>query len=635
MVDLLSGPWLRLGAIIGVWLWVGLGAARAEGPPIAVSAFPMDTLTLTPPTAKEIAAGLAGATWCVARPVESRQAWNQLPAGVDRGQWISVVTVGFNGQAETYAFMFDGPEGAMSLAMHVPFRETWLAGGVKSWIYPLESTLGALRVSFQQRAQQPEKRLLKLTVVPWQDGPDAPAAVQTPGLDEAQTLAPELVLPPVAVMAQAAAFEAGWAPTSGDAPFEATCEVRVEDQACSFRLKLRDATGEHVMTKLHVPWETYHEHLVRLFRSVETTSGVSDFVQLGRQPAELLALRGERLACLLNHELAVFNLQTGKRLWTTEPAVKPANYQSVPRYDQRPRAGSQIELICYRPTLSRLDWETGKPTPLAAAGADRRFQFFAGAPGEFGIVQGTAVALHKNGKAVWEKKEVEGVTAGPVRHETDVIYGLSTGRLVARNLMSGAGHWESQLPSSLYGEIVASSAGLLVFSNKTETLMAVDPLTGKERWRAPVGDVLLQPPIVGAVSMLNRVLVATKGNRLLQLDAATGKVQHEVQWPTWLVAVTLVDTESPVLAVVDLAGEVTLLNPKDLKVVRKIPIGAPLAGPLMYAKDLPYKWPVLQAAETEENILNEIKTGPQQRGPGFLAADGQGFLFILPLASPE
>ena len=636
VVEILAGSVWRLRGIVAALVVLSVGVVRAEPPAIAVSSFAMDTLTLTPPTAKDIVARLTGETWCVARAVESKGAWNELPAGVDRGEWISLVTVGFNGQAETYALMFDGPEGALSLAVHVPFRETWLAGGVKSWIYPLDGAVGALRVNFLERDQQQKKRLLKLTVVPWREGPDVPVTTKNAALDDAQTLAPELVFPPVAVMAHAAAFEAGWAPTSGDAPFEATCEVRVEDQACSFRLTLRDATGEHVVRKLHVPWETYHEHLVRLFRYVEKRTGVSDFVQLGRHPAEVLALHEDRLACLLNQELAVFNLSTGKRSWTTEPAVKPTNYSPVPQYDQLHRAGGQIELVRYRPALMQLDWETGKPTPFCTAGADSRFKFYASHSGEYGTVQGNAAALHRDGKQVWEQQEAAAITAGPLLRGTDFVYGQSTGRLVARSFTGGKVRWESQLPSSLYGQIVDSGGGLLVFSNSAEALLAIDPLTGQERWRTPVGDVLLQTPIAGAVSNLNRVLVATKGNRLLQLDVATGKVQQVVQWPTWLVSVTLIDTQ-PVstLAVVDLAGDVTLMNPKDLKVIRTIKAGAPLAGPLLYGTDLPYQWPVPQAAETEENLLNEIKTGPLQRGPGFLAADGQGFLYILPLWSPE
>ena len=79
----------------------------------------------------------------------------------------------------------------------------------------------------------------------------------------------------------------------------------------------------------------------------------------------------------------------------------------------------------------------------------------------------------------------------------------------------------------------------------------------------------------------------------------------------------------------------TLLSPTDLKPTRTLLVGAQIAGPILYADKLSYTWPVPQAAESEENLLAEIKSGPTQAGPVLLAADVQGFVYILPLSSPE
>jgi hypothetical protein len=77
------------------------------------------------------------------------------------------------------------------------------------------------------------------------------------------------------------------------------------------------------------------------------------------------------------------------------------------------------------------------------------------------------------------------------------------------------------------------------------------------------------------------------------------------------------------------------LSLKDLKPTRVIHLKAQLSGPVLYAEKLDYKWPVAKAAESEENLLAEIKDGPTQSGPVLLAADVQGFLYILPLSTPE
>ena len=162
--------------------------------------------------------------------------------------------------------------------------------------------------------------------------------------------------------------------------------------------------------------------------------------------------------------------------------------------------------------------------------------------------------------------------------------------------------------------------------------MAIDPAKGTERWKCAVGDVLLESPLV----IGKQVLVVTKGNRILLVDLTSGTIQQEANWPTWLVSVSLIGSRAePVLACSDLAGTITLLSLSDFKPTRSIRVGAQLSGPVLYSEKLNYKWPIPQASESEENLLAEITDGPTQAGPALLAADVQGFLYILPLSSPE
>jgi outer membrane protein assembly factor BamB len=658
VVDLSAGfrchlCWILTGCLLSFTLGLP-GLSAAEPVPktkLAVSSFALDAISLTPPTTKEFAAGLSSETWCTAVPAETKGAWSQLPAGVDRKEWVSVVTVGFNGQAETYLFMFNGADGAMSMATHVPFREVWLPSGAAAWIWPADSVMGALRISYQnqRRSQQDSsekksgKRPLSLSIIPWEtaDSDVLAPPTKTPDLGDARTLSPEQVLPAVEVMTHAAAFEAGWMPRvreagpipADDSPeYSAICEVKVEDQACSFRLKLRAGKSEQTFTKLHVPWETYHEHLVRLFRYVDSGAGVSDFTQLARLPVEPLALNEGRLACLVNHELTVFDLATGKKIWTTQPAVKPVGYYPVPQYTTAAKADGGERLIRYRPSLSELSWDAGKLNALAPVAADAQHRFSINGDGDFATSNSGTVSLHHQGKLRWEQKEPDGVSSGPLLTANQVIYGQTTGRLVARSATNGQLVWTGRMSGALYGKIVAAGDSLLVFSNAAEALVALDAATGAVQWQNAVGDVLLETPVV----IGTQVLLVTKSNRILLIDLATGAVKKETTWPTWLVSVSLINTRpAPMLACSDLAGTVSLLSLADLKVTREIRVAAQLAGPVLYTDKISYKWPIPKAPESEENLLAEIKDGPTQAGPALLAADAQGFLYIIPLTSPE
>jgi hypothetical protein len=163
-------------------------------------------------------------------------------------------------------------------------------------------------------------------------------------------------------------------------------------------------------------------------------------------------------------------------------------------------------------------------------------------------------------------------------------------------------------------------------------LIAVDPAKGTERWQCAVGDVLLETPVVVG----KQILIVTKGKRILLVDLATGKVQQEANWSTWLTSASLLTTQTgPQLACTDLNGRVALLSLADLKTTREFRLETQLSGPVLYAEKLDHKWPVAQAVESEENLIAEIKDGPTQSGPVVLAADVQGFLYILPLSSPE
>jgi len=361
---------LILGAAL---ICLTIGSAQAEESGFQVSTFALDSLPLNPPNASVAAQQLSADGWRPMTGVKSNTLWNARPTSVKSDRWVSVVTVGFHEQAEAYAFMFDGPQGAMSLAAHLPFRQTPVPGGT-AWIWPADRIGGALQVAVEHSPESTPQPL-KLSVVPWKK---EPGETQPTGnsftLNDARTLKPEEVLPGVEVIAHAAAFQAGWAPTQSAADIQALCEVRVHDQSCSFRLTFTGAKGKRTIEKKHASWDSYHEHLVRLFRFA-AAGGVSDFAQLGEGEVTLLAIRDDRLACLVGRELSVFDLQTGKRLWTTEPTVKPPRYNPPHQYSVIDEETSP-RLVRHRGAWQEYDWETGKAKAIdPPATSPSRYEF--------------------------------------------------------------------------------------------------------------------------------------------------------------------------------------------------------------------------------------------------------------------
>ena len=638
-------PGARALMFASLLLLAGASVVRAEKPELEISAFELDTLPLKPPSGAEFTKFLnaeGSAIWGQAKPMETKGAWNELPRGANRDHWVSIVTTGFNEQADAYAFMFNGPDGAMSMAAHLPFRQTWMEGGYLAWIWPSRGMLDTLRIH-HEALKSPAKRLpLALRVVPWEGAETetvatkVSASAKTSTLDEARTLDPEQVFSPVAVMAHAAAFEAGWAPTPGKAPHSATLEVRVEDSSCSFRLKFTGPPGEELFVKEHVPWETYHDHLARVFQFAQRRNAVRDFTQLFRGGIDLLCVEDGRLVCLLNKELTAFDLSSGHKLWTTEPAVKGPSYRASDQYASLARPSGENWLLQYGPQLSQIGGAKGAPASLAPVKADSPRRIATDGEHWAGIAGGALQVAARN-QLAWEHKQLNPLTAGPTIAEGLVFSADATGKLVARAVADGAVRWEATLPGQLYGTIVPDRDQVYAFSNETESLIALDMKTGQQRWARPVGDVLKQAPLV----LGTQLLVATKGNRLLLVDRAKGAELKSTAWPTWLVSLCVAPEASPPLVgCTDLSGDVTFISLETLLPVRKVSLGRELVGSILYVDRMPLRWPVVKpkakaSDDEDDNLLSEIKSGPVPMGPAWLVTDQTGFLYILPHAIKE
>jgi hypothetical protein len=223
--------------------------------------------------------------------------WRTPPVSDGSSPWVSVVTAGFGGspgsddQAEAYAFQFDAPGGPLKRLGHVPYRQTYDSNATSwSWIPPAQRLADAVRAAFAH-SPAPDRPLLALRVEAGKVGlgalPAAGVGILPPPEDYRQTSMHAAGRPVLEVMAWAAAFEAGWAPspTTGPADASAVLEIYFGHKACSFRLTLKTASGEKVSVKRDVPENRYHAHLRRMFQSLQPEAFFSDFLSLQELPA--------------------------------------------------------------------------------------------------------------------------------------------------------------------------------------------------------------------------------------------------------------------------------------------------------------------------------------------------------------
>ena len=610
---------IAVGGLALAVAWSGGGASEPTRPEFRVSAFDLGAVDQGRANAGELASALSAQGWCTAEPkVKGAGVWSDVPAGVEPDRWVSVVTVGFGGRAEAYAFQFTGPNRTARLLAHVPHRKQ-LVNGAERWFPPFANLLDGFRIGYAAGQTAAPLPSLQLEVV----ASDPNGVAGKGGADEALLLSPEKVLPPMRVVVTAAACAAGWAPTAQKADTRARVEVRVLDQACAFRVVFTRGGRETVLTRDRVPWEEYHDQLALLLSMPATRPNVVDFVRPSPEGVELLGVEASRVICLVDDELTALDAGTGAEVWRLRVPQGKTGPKRVERYTARRDDTGKLRLVRLSTALAEIGVADGKVTPLAPSAATA---FDVGANGETALVQGAKLALYARGKEVWAATEPEAIRAGPQLDADRVLVGTERGELVAFRRADKTELWRVPLGKRLWGPITPAGALRLVFSAEDETLFAVDPKDGTVKWRFAAGDALVQPPFEhdGAV------VVVTKSNRIVRLAPATGAVLTEARWRTWVVAVEpLVVGGTPRLAVGDAAGRVTLVGP-DLRRLWESSLGTRVTGrpavavtpPVWKAKAKPVK-------DGPDDLLDSIASDAAGARPFLLATDGAGFLYKL------
>ncbi|EQC46157.1 PQQ-binding-like beta-propeller repeat protein [Bacteriovorax sp. Seq25_V] len=139
----------------------------------------------------------------------------------------------------------------------------------------------------------------------------------------------------------------------------------------------------------------------------------------------------------------------------------------------------------------------------------------------------------KNGRLLWREKIKDGFQSAPIVYENLLIYGDVSGRVYAKDIVSGDFKYQFDLGSSVDSTLTVSKGRLFVHT-RNHKLFAIDALTGKVLWSykrsIPFFSTLQRTskPLV----VENRVFVGFADGFLLAFSLEEGQVVWEKKMST-------------------------------------------------------------------------------------------------------
>lgn len=240
--------------------------------------------------------------------------------------------------------------------------------------------------------------------------------------------------------------------------------------------------------------------------------------------------------------------------------------------------------------------------------------------------------MFTNGKAVWTTPARTTLTCGPLVSDKAVFCGDAEGVLYAFRRSDGKKIWTQALPAPIRGSLALCGKPPRLYGCDRQVLYALDVKDGKLLWKQDVGDTLRVPPFLCA----GAVLAATRSNRLLLLDAADGKIRHERSWNAWLTEVRGCRIRGQELLVAtDNTGVVSVLAPDGLQSLATFSPSRTLMPELLVHNAFPLRWGEVEADDAEATLTEKIDDVEVRRGPTVMAADQQGFIYLMELPAPE
>jgi outer membrane protein assembly factor BamB len=573
---------------------------------------------------------LLGKSGVKAAPGKVGAQWWKPGAGPAGKKPLVTLILGLGEQAEAYAFDFSGPDGALVRAVHIPYRKTYIPlSRSYRWIAPTSG----LAAAFQGALEKPlgeARTSLRLTVSEWkadaeeeQGGGGIEEMSAGMGINNLQALSYKQGGPILTAMAWWAAWANEWRPTHGEGQDRAHLQVRMKYKSVDLRLTLKTAAGEYSALQRNVPEEWIQTTLVRMFWSVRNPGAIHDLGRAAVGPVSPIAASGKRFVFVHRGVLQGFDPVTGKRIYppVPEPGSKP------PARAPRPITYERIGEKLYR-TSSRfaaVKPVDGSESVLASARAGKPWMVSLGEGREVALAAAWNAKLFRGAKPVWDQKLHRAITAGPLIGGDAVILGTGEGRVTALKKADGSPLWTASLPGTVYGPIVRSGDLALVFCNEDESLHALGLADGKPRWKVAVGDRLRGRPWHCG----NSIFLASKANRFLLIDPASGKVKGTKEWSSWLLDVSVVSRgDKPLIVCTDLEDRVSLLNGETLAVVFQKTMPAPLTGRTVLADAVPLRWAAASGKDAELGGGSDVESGP-----ALIVGDRDGYFYLV--AVPE
>ncbi|MCX5662051.1 MAG: PQQ-binding-like beta-propeller repeat protein [Planctomycetota bacterium] len=567
-------------------------------------------------------------------------------AGATTGGWLSFVMVATGEHRDAVVLVPDEKGTAVLAAVRRPCHYGGKAR--RDWVDPgpgqiVDNAMKEIAADLGHRwsttwASRPERRV-KVTVAGWK----VAAGELGGGLDaaikgkESETEKMEAALMPAldgaTVLAFAALAEAGFEPTTQDAPASLRIEVAQSVDHDALRLTLTRDGKETKLVDRVVQRPAIYEHLLAAGRKMLVWGDtVRDVAKVGVASAEPLALGvgpgeggagasgpagkagGAIVVASVGLDLCGIDPATGQDKWRIVAGERSSpRFVAVQGLGQGAGAGAVVRVMH---DAAKVDLATGKVESVAGAAPATGGAIALLPDGRAAVVQDVAVSLQGKGKEIWKVAFAEPILAGPAVAGERVIVGVTGGELVALSLADGKELWRKATGLRLSGPIslVGGAGDRLIVGSAEGTWRAFASADGAPAWDYAGKDVPLARPI----EVNGQLLLADKGNHVALVDPANGAAKATFNSPTWLRGVMVTPGANPGakrwVVCTDLRGTVSFLSPADLKPVRRIELATRL-NPGIVAGDLPLAWAGHDDLE--------------QKAPGVVVGDVDGWLYLI------
>jgi hypothetical protein len=597
---------------------------RAAGEPVE---FQVSLTRLGPETAEDEAQGFVAAlgaregyaaSLCKAQP----RSWHEPPDGVLPERWVSLVAVGFRTRRDWLAFVFDGPDGAMSFAARRPATSVPLPGLRVDEMMPgaKQVSVNAVRElaadfghGFAKRHQGGERPRVRIVVEPWRAG-SAAVARGAAEPDEAfdQPEAPRDVaahdLAGLAALAGAGAWMAGWQPVYGEAPRLLKLQVAPSVQTYAILATLSGEGKTSRCRKLDVPADDLFSHLLRVCVKLRAGDAVGDFARIAGDEARILSASPDAVVAAAEGALASWEPAAGEERWRI-----PAPARGSVRYVSRHTSAGELAVCQVGSDLRRVG-EDGRLSVLAEAAPTFSWGFDAAPGGDVAVARETDIILFNQAKESWRHSGTVPFTAGPTFREDTIFAGSATGEMVCLSRKDGRAVWRRTVGSKLSGP-VAVVDDMVLAATTGGSLVALSAADGSPAWTADIGDVLLAPP----QKLKGRLVVASKANSVFMLDAASGVQKARWESRTWLTGAAVCQQGGGgSVACADIEGRIVFLDGDGLRPVSTVALGVGLAPGVVAVEKMPTRW-------------GGGGGGIYEEAAAVLVSDRQGFIYVVPV----